>query len=89
MTAPSKESLEDYEAALGRAYASIDTAESSVEDAREGVEAAKDEARSLYDPDTAAGIFNGVLSDLNRAVGSIVDARNGLPALDEGDVDKA
>jgi hypothetical protein len=86
-TSPSKEDLDAYREALGAAYATIDEAKTHVETARERIEEAKDEARRLFDPSTAAGIFNGVLSDADLADRAIVDMIDGMPALEEEDTE--
>ena len=81
---PAKETLAVYEAALGAAYTLLDEMRNGIDDARDEIERAKDAARELYDPSSAASIFNGVLAGVDLAARAIVDAIDDLPAIDEG-----
>ena len=80
-----KEASDAYCEAIANSYTLLDVARTAIDAARERIEEAKDEARRLFDPSAAAGIFNGVLSDADLADRAIVDTINGMPALDEND----
>ena len=80
-----KEASDAYREAIADSYTLLDVARTAIDAARERIEEAKDEARRLFDPSAAAGIFNGVLSDADLADRAIVDTINGMPALDEND----
>jgi hypothetical protein len=86
-SAPSKESLNAYEAALGAACARLDDARNGIDEALEEIEKAKDEARSLYGTPEATSIFSDAISGAKRAAKAIADAIDALPALDEGTVE--
>lgn len=83
-TSPSKEDPAAYEAAVGAAHTLLDEVRNGIDEARDEIEKAKDEARRIFDPSTAASIFNGALADVDLAARTIADAVDGLPALDEG-----
>ena len=81
----SKEDLAAFNEALADTYAAFDTVRNKLDEARDNVERLKTVARRVYDPSTAASIFNGVLSDADLANRATADAINGLPAIDEGE----
>ena len=82
-----KEASDAYREAISASYTLLDIARTAINDARNRIEAAKDEARRLFDPSTAAGIFNGILSDADLADRAIVDMIDGMPALEEEDTE--
>jgi hypothetical protein len=87
-TSPSKEDLAAYRAALGAAYAALDEAKTDIDLALDDVQAARDEARSLYGTPEATSVFSNAIADIHLAARAIADAIDGLPALDEGDVEE-
>ena len=82
---PTKEELTAYNECLAFALRSIDEAKTHVEYAHDSVEAARDAARTAFGTAGATSAFGNTLSDLALATRAIADARDGLPALDEGD----
>ena len=78
-----KEASDDYREAIANSYTLLDAVRAAIDAARKRIEEGKDEARRLFDPSTAAGTFNGVLSDADLADRAIVDMIDGMPALAE------
>jgi hypothetical protein len=78
-----KETSDDYREAIADSYTLLDVVRTAINAARKRIEEAKDEARRLFDPSTAAGIFNGALSDADLADRAIVDVIDAMPALAE------